>query len=239
MRDRVRWSHRCSRGRRQIPDNAAVLIAALLLLTAYLLGSLSGSLLIGRLRGVDIRSAGSGNAGGTNALRTQGPWFALGTVAIDIGKGALAAWLGLRFTPDGLSPEGLSATWPYACAFAATLGHVWPVFHGFRGGKGAATLVGGLVLLWPHCLLPTFLAWALALVLGGYVGLATMLAGLSLVPQALFAGDDRLRLGYAVICAVFLVFTHRSNITRLRAGTESRFERVRVFARLRARMARR
>ena len=217
-----------------MPDNAAVLTAAALVLIGYLLGSLSGSLLIGRLRGVDIRSAGSGNAGGTNALRTQGPWFALGTVAIDIGKGALAAWLGLRFTP-----AGLSAAWPYACAFAATLGHAWPVFYGFRGGKGAATLVGGLILLWPQCLLPTLLVWVLALVLGGYVGLATMLAGLSLVPQALLAGDDRLRLGYAVLCALFLVFTHRTNISRLRAGTESRFEGVRVFARLRARRARR
>jgi glycerol-3-phosphate acyltransferase PlsY len=216
-----------------------MLVAAILVVLAYLLGSLSGSLLIGRLRGVDIRAAGSGNAGGSNALRTQGPWFALGTVAIDIGKGALAAWLGLRFTPPDLSPSGLGMAWPYGCAFAAALGHVWPLFHGFRGGKGAATLVGGLALLWPQCLLPTFLVWLLTLVLGGYVGLATMLAGLSLVPQALVAGDDRLRLGYALLCALFLVFTHRGNIARLRAGSESRFEGVRVLARLRARMARR
>ena len=220
-------------------DNAAVLTAAVLVLAAYLLGSLSGSLLIGRLRGVDIRAAGSGNAGGTNALRTQGAWFALGTVAIDIGKGALAAWLGLRFTPSDLPLAGLSAAWPYICAFAATVGHVWPVFHGFRGGKGAATLVGGLALLWPQCLLVAFLVWALALAVAGYVGLATMLAGLSLVLQALLAGDDRLRLGYALLCALFLVYTHRGNIARLRAGNESRFEGARVFARLRARKARR
>lgn len=214
-------------------DNVAMLIALALVVVSYLLGSLSGSLLLGKLRGVDIRASGSGNAGGTNALRTQGVWFALGTVAIDIGKGALAAWIGTRFTP-----AGLSAIWPWACAFAATLGHVWPVFHGFRGGKGAATLVGGLAVLWPQCLLATFLVWALALVLSGYVGLATMLAGVSLVPQAWLAGDDRLRLGYAVLCALFLVFTHRANIARLRAGTESRFERVRVLARWLERRAR-
>jgi glycerol-3-phosphate acyltransferase PlsY len=216
-----------------------IAVVLVLVVVAYLLGSLSGSLLLGRLRGVDIRASGSGNAGGTNALRTQGAWFALGTVAIDIGKGALATWLALRFTPSDMRPAGLASAWPYVCAFAAALGHVWPVFHRFRGGKGAATLVGGLALLWPQCLLPTFLVWALALVLGGYVGLATMLAGLSLVPQALLAGDDRLRLGYALLCALFLVFTHRSNIARLRAGTESRFERVRLLSRLRARMARR
>jgi glycerol-3-phosphate acyltransferase PlsY len=108
-----------------------VFIAIALLLSCYLLGSLSGSLLLGRLRGVDIRAAGSGSTGGTNALRTQGWWFALGTVAIDIGKGALAAWLARRFLP-----AGMPGAWIYACAFAAVLGHVWPLFHGFRGGKG-------------------------------------------------------------------------------------------------------
>jgi glycerol-3-phosphate acyltransferase PlsY len=219
---------------------SATLAAIVLLVVAYLLGSLSGSLLLGRLRGVDIRASGSGNAGGTNALRTQGGWFALGTVAVDIGKGALATWLALRFTPADLSPPIVADAWPTACAFAAAIGHVWPLFHGFRGGKGAATLVGGLLLLWPQCLLPTFLVWLLALVLGGYVGLATMLAGLSLVPQALLAGDSGpIRLSYAVVCALFLVFTHRSNIARLRAGTESRFERVRLLARLNARRMRR
>jgi glycerol-3-phosphate acyltransferase PlsY len=205
-------------------------IALALFVSAYLLGSVSGSLLLGGLRGVDIRAAGSGNAGGTNAFRTQGAWFALGTVAIDIGKGSLAAWAALRWLPAGLSPG-----WPYAIAFAAALGHVWPLYHGFRGGKGAATLVGGLAVLWPASLLPTFAVWLATLVLGGYVGLATMLAGLSLVPQALFDGFDPWRFGYAVLIAVFLVFTHRGNIARLRAGTESRFERVRLVSRLLAR----
>ena len=75
----------------------SIVLSSGLILAAYLLGSLSGSLLLGRLRGVDIRTQGSGNAGGTNAFRTQGVKFALGVVIIDIGKGALAAWLGLRF----------------------------------------------------------------------------------------------------------------------------------------------
>src|SRR5829696_4084829 len=162
-------------------------LALSLVVASYLFGSLSGSLLLGRLRGVDIRRAGSGNAGGTNAFRTQGAWFALGTVVFDIGKGAVASWLGLRFA----APAGGGVGWAYACAFAAGLGHVWPVFHGFRGGKGAATLVGGLAILWPACLLPTFLAWLLVLMLGGYVGLATIVAGLSLVVQAVAGDADR------------------------------------------------
>ena len=197
-----------------------------LLLAAYLLGSISGSLLLGKLRGVDIRTIGSGNAGGSNALRTQGLKFALGTVLVDIGKGALASWLAWRFLPDAVSPA-----WLYACALAAVAGHVWPLFHGFRGGKGAATLVGGLAVVWPQALLPVFIVWLLSLAWGGYVGLATMLAGVSLVLVALVEGSDAIRLGFSVVAAVLLVFTHRSNIARLRAGTESRSERVRVLGR--------
>ena len=201
-------------------------ISLALLVTAYLLGSISGSLLLGKLRGIDIRTIGSGNAGGTNALRTQGLKFALGTVLVDIGKGALATWLAWRFLPTGLSPA-----WLYSCVLAAVVGHVWPIFHGFRGGKGAATLVGGLAVIWPQVLLPVFIVWLVSLAWGGYVGLATMLAGISLVLVALVEGGDAIRLGFSIIAAALLVFTHRSNIARLRAGTESRFERVRVIGR--------
>ena len=201
-------------------------IALALLLLAYLLGSISGSLLLGKLRGIDIRTIGSGNAGGTNALRTQGIKFALGTVLVDIGKGALSTWLALR-----LLPAGLAAAWLYGCVLAAVVGHVWPAFHGFRGGKGAATLVGGLAVVWPQVLLPAFIVWLVSLAWGGYVGLATMLAGISLVLVALIQGSDASRLGFSIVAAALLVFTHRSNITRLRAGTESRFERVRVLGR--------
>ncbi len=201
-------------------------IAFALLLIAYLLGSISGSLLLGKLRGIDIRTIGSGNAGGSNALRTQGLKFALGTVLVDIGKGALASWLAWRFLPTGLAPA-----WLYGCVVAAVVGHVWPVFHGFRGGKGAATLVGGLAVVWPQALLPVFIVWLVSLAWGGYVGLATILAGISLVLVALVEDSDATRLGFSIAVAALLVFTHRSNIARLRAGTESRFERARVLGR--------
>ncbi|MEO8159975.1 MAG: glycerol-3-phosphate 1-O-acyltransferase PlsY [Arenimonas sp.] len=204
-----------------------MIVATGLLLLAYLLGSLSGSLLLGRLRGVDIRRVGSGNAGGTNALRTQGAWFALGTVLIDVGKGALAAWLGRHFLPAAM-PQG----WCYAIAFAAAVGHVWPVFHGFRGGKGAATLVGGLAVLWPQVLLPALVAWLLSLVWTGYVGFATMMAGMAVFLAALVWRVDGARICYALASALFLVFTHRSNIARLRRGTEPCFERARLLGRL-------
>ena len=200
----------------------AVTILALLV-AAYLLGSLSGSLLLGRLRGVDIRTHGSGNAGGTNALRTLGWRFALGTVLIDVGKGVAAAWLARRF--------GDAAWVPYAAGFAAMLGHVWPVFHGFRGGKGGGTLVGVLLVLWPLAVPVVIGAWAVVLVANGYVGRSTIVAAASLAPLALIAGERPERIVFAVGVALFIAFTHRANLARLRAGTESRFERARLFAR--------
>ncbi len=206
------------------------LVAVLLLLAAYLLGSLSGSLLIGRARGVDIRRHGSGNAGGTNALRTQGWKFALGTVLVDVGKGALAVWLALRF---GAGPAWL----PWAAAFAAMLGHVWPVFHGFRGGKGAGTLVGALLVLWPWSVVVLVATWALVLTATGYVGLSTIVAAAALVPFAWLSGAGEHALAFAVVVALFIAFTHRGNLARLRAGDEHRFERARVWSRLWRRLA--
>jgi glycerol-3-phosphate acyltransferase PlsY len=202
-------------------------IACALLVAAYLLGSLSGSLLLGRLRGVDIRTLGSGNAGGTNALRTQGWRFALGVVLVDVGKGALAAWLATR-----VMPGPTHATWILAAVLAAVAGHVWPVFHGFRGGKGAATLVGGLAVAWPQALVPVLAVWAVCLVLTGYVGLSTVLAGLALAAYAAFP-TDAVRFGFGLVAAALLVYTHRGNLQRLRAGTEPRFERARLFHRAR------
>jgi glycerol-3-phosphate acyltransferase PlsY len=200
-----------------------------LILIAYLLGSLSGSLLLGRLRGVDIRTQGSGNAGGTNALRTQGWKFALGVVLIDVGKGALAAWLVLRFGPaQGPLPAHALA---YAAAFAAVIGHVWPLWHGFRGGKGVGTLLGGLLVLWPAVVPWLLLAWIAVLLSSGYVGLASVIAVACLVPLAWLAGveADNARRLFACASALLVLFTHRGNLRRLLTGSESRFERIRLL----------
>jgi len=208
---------------------AALLVKTLL---AYLLGSVSGSMFIGRLKKVDIRSQGSGNAGGTNAFRTQGLVFALGVVLIDVGKGYIAArwipaidWGGLGSAPDG---ELLVM----ACAFAAVLGHCFPLWHGFRGGKGAATAVGALIVIEPWLLLPLVMTWLITLIMTGYVGLSTVLAGFSLLPAAWAMNDDRLMI-FSAILAFFLLFTHRANMRRLRDGTEYRFERIHIFSRKR------
>jgi glycerol-3-phosphate acyltransferase PlsY len=197
----------------------------------YLLGSISGSLLIGRLRGVDIRTQGSGNAGGTNAFRTQGPWFGLGVGLIDVGKGVFAAWLG----GFGLAAGTPALTMALLTGAAAAAGHVWPLYHGFRGGKGVAVVIGVLLVLWPAALAALLGVLLLVLTTTGYVGLGSMLAGAALIPTAILFAPDQDRTVWiiaAVMIATFILYTHRINVRRLRVGTEHRFERARVLARL-------
>jgi len=197
---------------------------------AYLLGSVSGSLLLGKIKKVDIRSQGSGNAGGTNAFRTQGLVFAMGVVLIDIGKGFLAAWW-IPALEVGASPPLLDSTLlVMVCGFAAVLGHVFPVWHGFRGGKGAATAVGALIVIEPWILLPLVICWVVTLIMTGYVGLSTVLASFSLVPAS-WAMNDNLLMTFSAILALFILFTHRGNMRKLLNGTENRFERIHIFSR--------
>jgi len=204
----------------------------LMALGGYLLGSISGSLVLGRFRGVDIRALGSGNAGGTNALRTVGWKFALGVVLIDVGKGVLAA----AVLPLILASSG-SAEWLLfgsVAGFAAVIGHIWPVYFRFKGGKGAGTAVGVVLGLAPWCILPLLTVWLVTIIGTGYVGLATILAGLSLVPAMWLLGPEPLpaALGtLAIALAVILIFTHRENLARMRTGTENRFEKARLIKR--------
>lgn len=206
-------------------------------LLAYLLGSVVGSLVVGRLKGgVDIRQMGSGNAGATNALRTQGRGFAIAVILIDIAKGWLASgWL------PGLAIPGLSAAeapvltaWlPAACGFASILGHCFPVWHGFRGGKGVATLVGAFAGFDAALLLPLFATWLAVVVVSGFVGLASIVASLALPLYLLMrdgAGMTR-ELCFAIACGVLVLYTHRGNVRRMRAGNEPRARRLWLFGR--------
>ena len=195
------------------------------ILLAYLLGSVSGSLLLGKLKDVDIRAQGSGNAGGTNALRTQGPIFALGVLLIDMGKGYLAAWWIPALVIGSSSALVEADALMMMCGFMAVLGHCFPVWHGFRGGKGAATAVGALIVIEPWLLIPMIITWLFTLVMTGYVGLSTVFASLSLIPAAWWLGNQNL-LVFTIVMAVFLLFTHRRNISNLRSGTEHRFGSV-------------
>ena len=209
---------------------------AIKFLLSYFLGSIMGSLVVGRIRGgIDIRTLGSGNAGGTNALRTQGAGFAIGVMVIDIGKGVIATAIvpGIDLPVIGESPD-VSREWlTLCCAAASVIGHVWPMWHQFRGGKGAATLVGTLIVLAPYLLLPVLAAWVLVLILTGFVGLSTMLAGFT-APVVLALSrlpDDQPVFIYCTVMAMYLVFSHRSNLHRMKAGTETRLARAMNFRR--------
>lgn len=205
-------------------------------LLAYFLGSVVGSLVVGRLRGgVDIRKMGSGNAGATNALRTQGAAFAITVIAIDIGKGWLAAgWLpGLALPGVPASPPALAAWLPATCGFAAILGHCFPVWHGFRGGKGVATLIGAFAGFDAWLLLPLFATWLGVVIVSGFVGLASIVAALAL-PIYLLIRDGATftaELCFAIACGLLVLYTHRGNVKRMRAGTEPRAQRLWLFGR--------
>jgi glycerol-3-phosphate acyltransferase PlsY len=168
-------------------------------------------------------------------LRTQGTWFALRVILIDIGKGVLPPLLLPTLALPGvpLDPE-LSRTWlMLACASASVVGHCYPVWFGFAGGKGAATAVGALLGIAPALAVPGVLVWVFVLVTTGYVGLATMLAAVALPLWLLVSGlDGRIPLlVFLTGLALFIVFTHRANIRRLRAGNENRIEKAMLLRR--------
>jgi len=203
---------------------------------SYLAGSLNGALLIGWLfGGIDIRKSGSGNAGGTNALRTQGKLFAFFVMVVDIGKGVLPVIIlpALNFVLIGEDPtvsrEGLT----YACGGAAIFGHCYPVWFEFNGGKGAATALGVIAAISPVLLFPISIAWFGALLVFGYVGLATIMATIA-VPVFLLLTDGLGQLDLAIfgsIVACFVTYTHRSNLRKLAAGEGSPDIRFSLFGR--------
>jgi glycerol-3-phosphate acyltransferase PlsY len=201
-------------------------------LLAYLLGTVLGSLILGRLKGVDIRRQGSGNAGATNALRTQGKAFGAAVLLVDVLKGVIAVrWLpGWGLPEVGWDPE-LSRQWlTLACGFAVILGHVYPVWFGFRGGKGVATVVGVVGGLQPWLLLPLIGCWFAVVLVTGYVGLASMLAGVALCVAVYLQGGDNLPLlAFCIGVTAFVIYTHRGNLARMAAGTENRARRLWLF----------
>ena len=205
-------------------------------LISYFLGSLMGSMIVGRLHGgVDIRTMGSGNAGGTNALRTQGLWFALGVVLIDIGKGVVGAGvvpgLDVPFVPED---PALSRTWlTLTCAAAVVIGHVWPMFHGFKGGKGAGTYIGTLVVLGPKLIIGVDQVWLWIIAITGFVGLATMAAAIALpIFLAITVLPEQQPLFiYTAAMAMGIIYWHRGNIQRMRDGNENRNTRLMIIGR--------
>jgi len=200
---------------------------------AYLAGSFPTGLIVGKLFfGVDPRERGSKATGATNMLRTFGAKAAVPVAAVDIAKGAiavtLAAWIGAA---AGVPREALGV----AGAVAAMVGHVFPVFAGFRGGKGVATAAGALIALAPGAAIFCAIGFLLVVGLTGIVSAASMTAAIVL-PVALALGaqgspPNGWLLGFGIAVAVFIVFTHRANLARIFRGEEKAFEKFRFLRR--------
>jgi glycerol-3-phosphate acyltransferase PlsY len=201
---------------------------AVAVVLAYLAGSLPTSYLAGRLlRGVDLRREGSGNLGATNVYRTLGAWPAAVVMLVDIAKGFVSA----AFVPrviGFLAPasEPLDGVLPLACGLAAILGHVFPAWLRFRGGKGVATAVGVFLALSPGATLGAILVWVAAVALVRIVSVASLALGVCL-PFFVFAEQRHrpgaeLLVGCAVLAGLFVWWTHRENLKRLASGQERR-----------------
>jgi glycerol-3-phosphate acyltransferase PlsY len=206
------------------------MLFVLMLITAYLLGSFPTSvLLVKMLKGVDIRDYGSGNAGGTNVSRVLGWRWGVLVILVDLFKG----WLAVRLVPLLIRdlPVVLDSDFPLILAgVAAILGHVFPVFAGFRGGKGVATAAGVALGLAPWAMIWTLLVFAPVLYFSRYMFLASLSGGLVFTLVVIFSRVPQASLKwFAGLVLVILVIMHRSNIARFRRGKENRLgQRVQV-----------
>jgi|CXWL01.1.fsa_nt_gi glycerol-3-phosphate acyltransferase PlsY len=201
------------------------LLAAALVTGAYLLGSISWSYLIVLLRtGRDVRQAGSGNAGATNVLRVAGKGPALAALVLDVGKGMAPVLLARHW---GAAPAVVAG-----CAVAAVFGHIWPLFHNFRGGKGVATAAGALTMLQPVASLAVIALFFVVVAWRRFVSLAS-LVGAASYPLAMWmaarrglpAREGESAVLAAILIAAAIVWRHRENVRRLLAGTERRLGR--------------
>ena len=176
---------------------------------AYFIGNISPSILLGKALGIDIKKEGSGNAGTTNALRVLGKKAAVITLIIDIGKGVLAVWLGLRFGNETIG---------MFCALAVFCGHIRPCVYSFKGGKGVATAFGALLAVnWVMAVI-TLLIVAIGLAVSRRMSVGSLLGAVSFPITCWFLERDFLYIG--MVMALIVIIKHRANIARLIKGEE-------------------
>ncbi|OFW16985.1 MAG: acyl-phosphate glycerol 3-phosphate acyltransferase [Acidobacteria bacterium RIFCSPLOWO2_12_FULL_67_14] len=180
----------------------------------YLAGSVPFALLLARRRGVDLRQAGSGNVGAANVLRTSGVGIAVAALCLDAGKGAFAVLVAQRLADAPATPV--------AAGLASVIGHVYPVWLRFRGGKGVATAGGVFLVLAPAAAAMAAGVFALATWWTRYVSVGSMSASMALVATTAAVGAPAAVTAGALVAAVIVVHSHRANLGRLAAGTERR-----------------
>jgi len=183
---------------------------------AYLIGSISPSILLAKSKGVDIKKEGSGNAGTTNTLRVLGPKAAVITLIIDVCKGFLAVFIGAYFT--SYAGAFVMNQTMYLCAVGVVLGHIWPIFFRFKGGKGIATAFGAILAVnWMVALIALAIV-ALGVLVSRRMSFGSLLGALALPFLCIYFEFDFLMGSFFL--AVLVIHTHRANLVRLRNGTE-------------------
>lgn len=183
--------------------------------TGYLLGSIPFAFLLSRRwTGLDIRQAGSGNVGAANVLRTSGIAAGITVMLLDVAKGAGSVLVAQRLSPGDATPA--------AAGFAAIVGHIYPVWLRFRGGKGVATACGVFSVLTPAALGPAVALFVATVWFTRYVSLGSVVASVALGPVAYAMHASIASIAGAAAAAAVIVFRHRSNLVRLAGGTERR-----------------
>jgi glycerol-3-phosphate acyltransferase PlsY len=180
----------------------------------YFAGSIPFAFLVARRRGIDLRRSGSGNVGATNVLRTSGVPLAVTAMMLDAMKGAVAVLIAQRLT------EGPAT--PVAAGLAAIIGHVYPLWLQFRGGKGVATTAGVFAVLTPLALAIAAVAFVLAVFVTRYISVGSVTAALTLAAAAVIDDPPNAVVAGAIVAALVIVHRHRANLARLVAGTEPR-----------------
>lgn len=197
---------------------------ALSIVAAYVIGSINFAVMVGQMRGVDIREEGSGNPGMSNVLRTMGKGPAAMVFAGDTLKGVIGAamgWFGAGIAGVITPADGVSH-WAFLAGLAAVLGHCYPVFHGFRGGKGVATGFGVLIFTVPLVALIDLAVWGLATALTRVAAVGSLAVVVITVPLALWQGVEGLALLWMSLTIVVVVWRHRGNIQRMIRGREQK-----------------
>jgi acyl phosphate:glycerol-3-phosphate acyltransferase len=212
-----------------LPDFKAtdmhILLIIITFILAYMLGSIPTSVWVGKIfHGIDVREHGSGNAGATNVIRVLGWKTGIPVMIVDIAKGWFAAYLPVLFSLAE-PKSGQLTTLQIFAGLAAIIGHVFPVFAGFRGGKGVGTTFGVLLALHPLLTLSCMGVFLIVLLATGYVSVSSMSAGLAfpIFLFAIFHTPSLVFKIFSVFVAVALIITHRKNIKRLLNGEESKF----------------
>jgi glycerol-3-phosphate acyltransferase PlsY len=194
------------------------MLGLLAIAIAYLLGGIPfGFLLVKFTKGADVRESGSGNIGATNVLRTTGRAAGLATLLLDIAKGYVAVWLAAKLTDD--APE-----WTSLAALAVMAGHAYPVFLKFQGGKAVATFIGAFAYLTPLPLAAVLLLFIAVVAVTRYISAASILAAAAFPFGVWMISHPPVQVTAAAFLAgAFIVYRHKSNWARLRAGVENRF----------------